>query len=429
MFRFTSRAFCSVVVFVLFLLLIRSASSEAAPTSEDRTWGDGEIQLNRVLRDRPQLVSVVKKGSPIWLWLVQNFQDTKVGFKIQWDSEPPQDGYDNHADSSAYPDENNISYIRLGTPNKGSFTTGKVNSTEQLLGELVFELCNVRLGQTKRTIEDRLEHGDISRREYILECASMEYLADTETAGFYNSIWVPYCKTLGWVYDPSLWHVSEASNFREWMKQYPPNSWYPWQYYGNRYDGIIYQRAGDSNLCKGDVKGAITNYTTALNLGSQCYYSRGIAELAGHEWENALSDIHRAENSTRNSSEMKNRYHALYWLLEMLKGEKESEADTRLKQYLADSSSLNSSDWMASIALYLISDLNQNELLERASLVGSKQNLQRLCDAYYYIGMRHLLTGDTASSTYCFQKVISTGRNDQIEYLLAWEELARAQGR
>jgi lipoprotein NlpI len=83
-------------------------------------------------------------------------------------------------------------------------------------------------------------------------------------------------------------------------------------------------------------------------------------------------------------------------------------------------------DWQASIAQFLLGNLDDQEFLNEATTKAVRPTdvSPQICDAYYYAGMKHLLAGDKAGAAELFQKSLDTGQDDESEYKSAHAELS-----
>jgi TPR repeat protein len=204
---------------------------------ENKAATPGEEQLDLVLRDRPQLQTVVQKGSPIWTWLKTAFEGANLGYQIEWRNDATGLRISGSSSiSSAYADVNEKAYVEVDGINEEGPATGTERSAEEILSNLVFELNNVRHGPEKQKLDEQARAGTISHDDFIRACFREEYLADRETADFYHTIWVPFCKAKGLEPHPTPWHALIKNTWQENLATYPPEFWYPWHFYGDRYD-------------------------------------------------------------------------------------------------------------------------------------------------------------------------------------------------
>ena len=229
---------CSVLAIVAVILI--GVDGRADPPVPGISMEKGGRQLDKVLRDCPQLRGVVQPGDPRWNWLVAAFGDTRQGFEIRWTRRVTPSCENVSAESSAYP-EDRVSYVRVDGVERHGPNQGQVCPPDAVMSGLVFELNNVRLGREKKAIADQAAAGRINRAAYIQACAREEYTADLETAIFYRDLWLPYCHAHGLVSSPREWYSSMPPTFEKWIARFPVTFWYPWGFFGSRYDRLYGQ--------------------------------------------------------------------------------------------------------------------------------------------------------------------------------------------
>ena len=230
------RASATVILGTLLIGGCLLASSPAAFTSAGQE--KGREQLARVLADCPQLRSVVQESNANWQWLVTALGDDSQGFEIRWTKKVSRDCENVTAESSAFPNDDHISYVRVDAINRSGPLVGHLRSPEEVMSGLVFELNNVRLGPEKRRIAADAATGRMGRQDYILACAHEEFTANQETASFYRSTWMPFCASHHLRTSPRLWYASLPTSFGAWISRFPATFWYPWGFFGDRYDRL-----------------------------------------------------------------------------------------------------------------------------------------------------------------------------------------------
>jgi lipoprotein NlpI len=82
-------------------------------------------------------------------------------------------------------------------------------------------------------------------------------------------------------------------------------------------------------------------------------------------------------------------------------------------------------DWTAKIGQFLTGAISEDEFLSLAktSARNPKQQSGRLCQAYYYAGMKRLLAGDKDGTITQLKKCLGTGEKGFLEYASATAEL------
>lgn len=387
----------------------------------ENTSGWGESQLELVLHDRPQLQPIVQKGSALWNWLQAAFANTSEGVQIFWDNRPTH-ASDPASGESTFPDGKKAAYIRIDGIYKSGPSIGLERSPEEVLSNLVFELNNDKHWVENQGITQLAEAGSISRQDYIRACAKTEFTAAQETADFYRTIWLPFCQSKGLQSTPKLWGMPIEATFDESLSKYPPDFWYPWKYYGDRYDWLAAQREGDVKLAQGDLKGAIADYSTAIKLGPRSYGGRGIAEMAEGDWDSASADLRQCNELSLSDPGSVDYNNLLLWVIAAQKGQKEA-ADQNLSNYFNSRPSALHDDWTSHIADFLLDRLSEAGFLSAASSPEPKKNQAQQCEAWYYAGTKRLLSGDKSTASKYFRNCLTTNQTTFMEYTLAREEL------
>lgn len=219
------------------LLFCHQSQSNAKINDLDSSLDWGSDQVSLLLHDRPQLQSIVVKWNQVWNWLVNAFENTNEGIKIHWDASPVSSSGPYNAES-LWIEENKNVYIRV----RRFYENGSERTSEEVLFSVVFELNNVKYRDENLKARTLAREGKISRDEYSRTIAKYEYLASQETGIFYRNVWTPYCVKANFNLNPHIWIIARDISFKQWLDQYPPDSFYPWQFYGKQYDIIHQQR-------------------------------------------------------------------------------------------------------------------------------------------------------------------------------------------
>jgi len=243
----------------------------AGPPLSAQQLAYGRQQVDAVLRDRPQLKTVVVPGNEIDTWLVRAFAAPELTYKIAWSTKPNPPGFPGECSSST--PINNVAYVEVNQDYVCGPEAHQPQVMEDVLSELVFELNNVRNADFHAKLYLQACLRQISRDDYIIESARAEHAAFPATTGFFYQIWVPYCKAHQLNFTPSRWKANQSTSFEEFLAEYPRGSTYPWQIFGKRYDKW---KAGDfkqslSLAEKGDV-------AAELIIAKLNYYGRNYAE-------------------------------------------------------------------------------------------------------------------------------------------------------
>jgi tetratricopeptide (TPR) repeat protein len=84
--------------------------------------------------------------------------------------------------------------------------------------------------------------------------------------------------------------------------------------------------------------------------------------------------------------------------------------------------------WPKTVALYLVGELSEDAFLAQAKRGDDKVARGQCCEALYYVGMIHLLGGESVSAEIFFRKCLTTNMVNYAEYHFVRAELARLAG-
>jgi len=178
---------------------------------------------------------------------------------------------------------------------------------------------------------------------------------------------------------------------------------------------------GRVRKASGDLDGALADYSRTLELDphyADAYLRRGNVKKAKGDIEGALADFKLCYKY--GDSYWKDYARINLWLTRTGKGEKAATSAV-LVTYLQRRAPPAQGDWPAKIMAFLLDRLDEPSFLAAAS--AKTDNKEALCQALYYAGMKHLLTGDKAKAVDCFTKSRATQRWDCDEFQFATAEL------
>jgi TPR repeat protein len=212
-----------------------SSIPEATLSPEAEQYG--RAQVDAVLRDRPQLQSVVLPGSEIDRWLVHAFAAPELPYKLAWKNAKSNPRLQAYSQSMAYPFGIRPSYIEVDEIyNREPGVSAKQRSADEVMAGLVFELYNARYGEERAQFDRKAIFHEITRDDYISKFAETEFNAERSAFAFYKEIWKPFSEAHSLSNDLVLWGNMSNTTFAEYLSKYPPTYWYPWAVYGSRFD-------------------------------------------------------------------------------------------------------------------------------------------------------------------------------------------------
>jgi tetratricopeptide (TPR) repeat protein len=110
------------------------------------------------------------------------------------------------------------------------------------------------------------------------------------------------------------------------------------------------------------------------------------------------------------------------WLCSSILGNPKA-ATEELRAYLANRQAGNFDDWPSKVGSFLTGKITEQELLAAAKSGDRKRGQEQRCEAYFYIGSRHLIAGDKTGAADFFEKCVATSIQDFSEYQCAKAEL------
>ncbi len=112
------------------------------------------------------------------------------------------------------------------------------------------------------------------------------------------------------------------------------------------------------------------------------------------------------------------------WIIGARKGEKVS-ATEEFSAYLSKRNERTANDWEVTISRFLLDQIKEMDFFAAAASSNAHEESCRRCDAYYYVGMKHLLNGDKAKAADFFRQCLATKKNVRMQYCCAAAELKK----
>lgn len=182
---------------------------------------------------------------------------------------------------------------------------------------------------------------------------------------------------------------------------------------------MLEQKCGDSDAALADLSRFLALDPRSFHV-PEIYEAMGYARENLHQWEAALEDFRKA--LTYNSPPDGSRFEA--FLLQCRLGEKH-QGMKDLAAYVHTIPASKTNDWSASIANFLMGNLDEKEFLVQATTRAKRPTdiSPQTCDAYYFQGMEDLLAGDKVKAAELFQKCLNTREDNSYNYMNANTEL------
>jgi tetratricopeptide (TPR) repeat protein len=155
----------------------------------------------------------------------------------------------------------------------------------------------------------------------------------------------------------------------------------------------------------------------------------GVAYACQGRYDRAADELRRAAELNPNIL-----YNRLFYSLSLYRVDRADEARANLRSLAG---TVKSDPWEQSLVDFVTGELDEAGLLSRIENEELKTELERKCEAYYYIGMAYILDTDadlesshpdTAKARGYFEQCLDTNVRDFPEYHFARAELARLPG-
>jgi len=183
----------------------------------------------------------------------------------------------------------------------------------------------------------------------------------------------------------------------------------------NPKNALAYYNRGVGKGNKGDLEGAVADYNRAIEIDPKnalAYYNRGNAFQAKGQFFQAVANLNRAIELNRNHEYAYLRLLIATW---SDRGDASAAMD-KLRNHVAANSS---DEWVRTISKYYlgIGKLNEQAILAEARKgTDGKKVGERLCEAYYYLGVKRLVGGNRKGAVEYFTLSIDTDIKRFTEY-------------
>ena len=186
------------------------------------------LQVKRMIKDRPLMGKHITKKDFVWKWAVRKFAGEDLPDTIDWNNGNPYQGA--WADC-VHPAKSEGGYIRIKNLKNDTF--------DSLWAKAVFELINITLYVNILKLIQKAYRGQISKKNFIINMAKIEFKAVKMTEQFYKEIWEPWSQQRNFSTVPHMWYVGIPIRFEDWLKGYDKKSDYPWKVYSHFYDNHL----------------------------------------------------------------------------------------------------------------------------------------------------------------------------------------------
>lgn len=197
----------------------------------------GAEQVDRMVKDRPEMGRLVFKTDAIWQFCARGFGGGAIGETVLWDSTLPEEkGYE--CDNSG-PINGRKGFIRIRKIHDWAETRGQPLSCEELWSCAVFELEDLRNHAAFYALYKLALKGQLTREDWVRENSKLEYGAYRRTAEHYRALWCPLARARQLSQTPELWGADCPPTYEAWIIQYTDPNGYPWDSFARYYDQQI----------------------------------------------------------------------------------------------------------------------------------------------------------------------------------------------
>jgi len=209
------------------------AQSPTEPDSRGNSaTAEANANLNALVADRPELLTLMKPHDDVWTWLEVHFANH--GWTIRWSNN--QSTLQHYLARHTYTaDGHPVIFIAR------QLRDGAPISAEAQLSGLVFELLNATHESDFEDVAARGGRGEMARDEFILANARIEFSVCRETQDFYHDVWCPHVLQNHLDDRGGNWHLAIGDDFDDWIAYHRRVSrdGYPDDVYGREYDALI----------------------------------------------------------------------------------------------------------------------------------------------------------------------------------------------
>ena len=212
--------------------------------------------------------------------------------------------------------------------------------------------------------------------------------------------------------------------------------WYRKSIEANPANYLPYLHLGDYERDRGNYEEAIALYKKSLELDVE-NAKRHYGHVTNLRIAKTYSDHHKYDEAETwyekaLEREQLDLYDASHYFIHLHR----AGAPDKAREYIAGrSGQLENDDWIAPLVHFYAGEITEDSLLSRTEAEDPDTDKEQKCEAYYYLGMAHLLgihssvPADTAKAIDYFEKCLGTNVVTYVEYVRAGQELLLLEAR
>lgn len=219
---------CKPVLVLPVLLFLLGQFSVIAREHIDVRYG--QLQLMKMLTDRPRMKKWSARNRFIDTWAASQFAGAAGHGKILWDNGALTNKTAEYVAESTKIAGRSIIRIRNNDTS---------DSPELMWAAFVFECFNIQNSIKHAEVNKAAFEGNLRREQFIEAKTRVEFDTMHKTATFFNSYVNPYAKAHNIVVHPALWYADQNDSYQAWIRKYTDPNYYPFNSYGAYYDSNI----------------------------------------------------------------------------------------------------------------------------------------------------------------------------------------------
>jgi hypothetical protein len=181
-------------------------SGPVTPAEVSSVSPEAVANLNALVADHPELLTLIRRDDEIWQWLEVHF--TNHGKTVRWTRDRGV-RFTHYIAMSSYLQP--VLYLAPRTPG------GQPISPQLQLSEIIYELLNISHAEEFQQVVARARAGALSREEFVEAMARVEFRTCQETDAFHALVWLPYARQNHLPLYRGNWHIGIGTNIQRWL--------------------------------------------------------------------------------------------------------------------------------------------------------------------------------------------------------------------